>query len=426
LKERYRTPKGFQDILPPESFVWDYIEQRAARIFRNYGYGEIRVPLVEHTEVFTRSIGEATDIVEKEMYTFLDRADRSLTLRPEGTAPVVRAYVQNGLFSRPAPQKYYYKGPMFRYERPQKGRFRQFYQLGAEAFGIDDPALDAEMLCMLRDFFSVIGLEGLSFEVNSIGCPRCRPAFREALQEFFSSRLDRLCADCQRRYETNPLRILDCKVPACREASEGAPVTIDHLCEECSGHFDALKRYLAEMKIPYQINHRLVRGLDYYTSTTFEITTTKLGAQNAVAAGGRYNRLVEDFGGPSTPAVGFAIGMERLAELIAGTHADMEPRPEVYLACLNEDARLKAVGLLHEIRQKGYWAEMNYAPASLRNLLKKADRMGARFAFMLGEDEMSEGRIRYRKLDDAQEGTISLANVDEILALLDGRQGQEI
>lgn len=422
MKGRYRAPKGFQDILPPESSLWEFIERSAAEVFQRYGYGEIRVPIVEHTEVFTRSIGEATDIVEKEMYTFLDRADRSLTLRPEGTAPVVRAYVQNGLYSGSAPQKYYYRGPMFRYERPQKGRFRQFFQIGAEAFGVDDPALDAEMLCMLRDFFFMIGIEELTFEVNSIGCPQCRPRFKEALREFFGARKDMLCADCQRRYDTNPLRILDCKVPSCREASEGAPVTVDYLCNACSTHFEMLKKYLEELGIHYDINHRLVRGLDYYTSTTFEITTTRLGSQNAVAAGGRYDRLVEEFGGPSSPAVGFALGVERLAELIAGTERIDVRGPAAFFACLSESAKLKAVSLVHAVREKGFWAEMNYAPASLRNLLKKADKMGAGYAFMLGENEMTEGRVKYRKMDDATEGHFDIDDTDGIVGLLTGNE----
>lgn len=391
-------------------------------MFRRYGYNEIRVPIVEHTEVFTRSIGEATDIVEKEMYTFLDRADRSLTLRPEGTAPVVRAYVQNGLYAGPAPQKYFYKGPMFRYERPQKGRFRQFFQIGAEAFGVDDPALDVEMLCMLRDFFFLIGIEELAFEVNSIGCPECRPRFKEALRDFFVARMDRLCADCRRRYDTNPLRILDCKVPSCKEASEGAPVTIDYLCDRCRLHFETLRKYLDELGMPYKINNRLVRGLDYYTSTTFEITTTRLGSQNAVAAGGRYDRLVEEFGGPPSPAVGFALGMERLAELIAGTKPIDVPGPAVFIACLTDEARMKALSLLQSVREKGFWAEMNYAPASLRNLLKKADRMGAGFAFMLGEDEIAGGRVKYRKLDDATEGHFDLNDPEEMVGLLAGSE----
>ncbi|MGE5894450.1 MAG: histidine--tRNA ligase [bacterium] len=421
LKEKYRSPKGFQDIIPPASHLWDCIEASAKKVFESYGYVAIRVPVVEHTEVFTRSIGETTDIVEKEMYTFNDRAGRSLTLRPEGTAPVVRCYVQNGLHTRPSPQKYFYQGPMFRYERPQKGRFRQFYQIGAEAFGIEDPSIDAEMIAMLKDFFSAVGIEDLSFEINSIGCTECRPAFKEALRNFLSSRLSVFCSDCQRRYATNPLRILDCKVPGCIEASSGAPEIVQYLCEACSRHFSEFRGYLDALGIPAKLNPRLVRGLDYYTSTTFEITTTHLGAQKAVAAGGRYNSLVEEFGGPPTPAIGFAIGMERLGELLSRVKTTDEHRPLLFIASMDAESLKRAMIIAHGIRKHGVWCEMNYGAGSLRNLMKKADRVGARFVFIIGAHEIASGRITYRRLDDGREGSLPIGDFDGMAGLLTGK-----
>ena len=277
-----------------------------------YGFQELRAPIIESTDIFVRSIGETSDIVEKEMYTFSDKADRRITLRPEGTAPVVRSYVENHLYNLPSPQKFFYSGPMFRYERPQAGRFRQFYQIGAEAFGVSDPKIDAEILSMLKLFFERIGLKDLNFQINSIGCDKCRPGYKKALIDFFSDRLEGLCPDCKRRYEINPLRILDCKVEACVKLKEGAPHVTDSLCGECQIHFDAFQDFLKSLDVPFVINPNMVRGLDYYTRTTFEVTCEHLGSQNAVAAGGRYDKLVQEFGGPPTPAIGFAAGMERL------------------------------------------------------------------------------------------------------------------
>ncbi|HDL20265.1 MAG TPA: histidine--tRNA ligase, partial [Nitrospirae bacterium] len=393
-------------------------EDRARKIFKNYGFHEIRVPVVEHTDVFVRSIGENTDIVEKEMYTFNDRAGRSLTLRPEGTASVVRCYVQNGLYTMPAPQRYFYTGPMFRYERPQKGRFRQFYQIGAEAFGVDAPYIDAEILCMLNDFLSDIGLDGLNCEINSIGCNKCRPGYRQALKAYLLSGLDGYCEDCRRRYDINPLRVLDCKVPSCIEASSDAPVITDYLCDDCSAHFRKLRKYLDSMEIKYELNPRLVRGLDYYTGTTFEITTVHPGSQNAVVAGGRYDKLVEEFGGPSAPAVGFAIGMERLVELVSDMDIVKEPGPGLFLICLNEEYRLTGIRILRKLRFSGLWCEMGFGASSLRSQLKKADRAGARYVFIIGEDEIKAGRIKYRRLSNGEEGYLPLDDYENMARLI--------
>ncbi len=282
-----------QDILPPDIYIWQKVEKVSREVFSSYGFQEIRPPVMEATNVFTRSIGENTDIVEKEMYTFTDKGDRSISLRPEGTASVVRCYVEKNLHTLPSPQKFYYTGPMFRYERPQSGRFRQFYQIGVEAFGDPSPRMDAEVISMLRRCLERLGLKGVTFNVNSIGCAECRPAYREQLMEFFAGGLDSLCPDCNRRYHTNPLRILDCKVERCREMRKGAPKVTDSLCSDCRTHFDSLLSFLGQLGVSHTVNPDMVRGLDYYTRTTFEVTSENLGAQNAVAAGGRYDRLVK-------------------------------------------------------------------------------------------------------------------------------------
>jgi histidyl-tRNA synthetase len=335
---KYSALKGAHDIFSPEINIWQKVEKTAKELFSVYGFQELKAPIIESTDIFVRSIGETTDIVEKEMYTFYDKAGRSITLRPEGTAPVVRCYVENHLYNLPAPQKFFYSGPMFRYERPQAGRFRQFFQIGAEAFGVGEPKIDAEILSMLRHFFERLGLKGLSFEVNSIGCEKCRPDYKKTLLDFFSNRIDGLCQDCKRRFEYNPLRILDCKLDACIKLRDGAPRVTKFLCDECREHFNTLLSMLELLNIPYVVIPDMVRGLDYYTRTTFEITCKDLGAQDAVAAGGRYDRLVEDFGGPPTPAIGFAIGMERITTLIKSSGKQEIPVPKFFIATLGESA----------------------------------------------------------------------------------------
>ncbi len=420
---KYRTPKGVQDILPPEVSVWQKIENVARRVFSVYGYQEIRPPIIEFTELFVRGIGEETDIVEKEMYTFQDRAGRSITLRPEGTASVVRAYIQHHLYNLPSPQRFYYMGPMFRYERPQKGRYRQFHQIGVECFGEDTPRVDAELMHMLFRYLEAIGLRDLSFEINSIGCRQCRPRYREKLLQFLSSKREQLCTDCLRRYSRNPLRVLDCKVPECIEATKGAPAVTEYLCANCQEHFGSLKRYLEQLGLTFRVNPRMVRGLDYYTRTTFEVLSSELGAQNAVAAGGRYDDLVEEFGGPPTPAIGFAVGVERLATLIM-ERADTEgPRLFGYFATLGERATEEAMGLASRLRDRGLWVEMNYRPeASLKSQLRKANRMKAMYVFILGEEEIQKGVIRYKRMDDGFQSEVKLS---DFVAFITGSMVQE-
>ncbi|MBI5143160.1 MAG: histidine--tRNA ligase [Nitrospirae bacterium] len=403
---KYKGVKGTRDILPPETDIWRHLESTAAGVFQTFGFREIRVPVMEETQVFTRSIGETSDIVEKEMYTFTDRGNRSVTLRPEGTAPVVRALVQNGVFVEHPASKFFYMGPMFRYERPQAGRYRQFHQIGAEAFGIDDPRLDAEILLMLTVLLDKLGLKNLDCQINSIGCPQCRPRFREAVKAFFAERLDGLCADCKRRYETNPLRIMDCKVPACVELRAGAPSVLDHLDEACAAHFRTLTDTLAHLGVPFTVKPTLVRGLDYYTRTTFEVVAGSLGAQNAVAAGGRYDKLVEEFGGPKTPAIGFALGVERMVSLLAET-APPAPRPALFIAALGEPAALRALSIASALRKSGVWAECGYS-GSLKSQMRRADKLGARFTLIIGDEEVASGFAQLRNMETKEQELIGL------------------
>ncbi|MFZ6017627.1 MAG: histidine--tRNA ligase [Nitrospirota bacterium] len=416
--ERYSALKGIQDILPPDIYIWQRVEETAREIFSAYGFQELRAPIIEATEIFVRSIGETTDIVEKEMYTFSDKAGRSITLRPEGTAPVVRCYVENHLYNLPSPQKFFYSGPMFRYERPQAGRFRQFFQIGVEAFGTSDSKLDAEIFSMLRLFLERLGLRELNFEVNSIGCKHCRRDYRNALLNFFSGKINGLCPDCKRRCEYNPLRILDCKVDACIKLRKGAPKVMDFLCNECREHFDALLSLLKLLNVPYVINPDMVRGLDYYTRTTFEVTSEQLGAQNAVAAGGRYDRLVEEFGGPPTPAIGFAIGMERLVTLLRTQTLNQTvqgelrtPAPKIFIATIGAPAEKEGLVIANRLREKGIWVELGYAGNSLKSQLRRADRLSAGYVLIIGDDEISSGKLKWKRLSDGSEGEISISKV---------------
>jgi histidyl-tRNA synthetase len=408
---KYSALKGVHDIFPPDIHTWHKIEGVARDVFSTYGFQELRVPIIESTDIFIRSIGETTDIVEKEMYTFSDKAERRITLRPEGTAPAVRCYVEHRLFNLPSPQKFYYSGPMFRYERPQAGRFRQFFQIGVEAFGVAGPKIDAEILSMLRLLLGRLGLQGINFEVNSIGCENCRPGFRKALIDFFSDRLNGFCPDCKRRYDQNPLRILDCKVEACIKLRADAPRVTDFLCSDCRDHFNTFLSYLKLLDIPYIINPNMVRGLDYYTRTTFEVTCEHLGAQNAIAAGGRYDGLVKDFGGPPTPAVGFAIGMERLASLLKSTGDQHIPFPEVLIAAIGESGEREGFVIAEGLRDKGIWAELGYACSSLKNQLRKADRLSAKFVLIIGDDEIAAGRLKWKRLSDSSQGEVPIAEV---------------
>lgn len=407
--------RGVKDILPAEIGKWQEVEFAARETLENHGYREIRIPVFEYTELFARSIGQGTDIIEKEMYTFEDSKGSKISLRPEGTAGVVRAAIEHHLLGPSAINKLYYIGPMFRHERPQKGRYRQFYQIGAELLGTDNPRVDAEVLSMLHLLLQHLGIAGISLELNSLGCKACRPVYRATLQDFLKAAGDALCNDCKRRTDLNPLRVLDCKNPHCREATREAPSVLASLCRECMDHFETVKVTLDELALPYEINERLVRGLDYYTRTTFEFTTHQLGAQNAVAAGGRYDGLVEELGGPATPGIGFALGMERLIALLPDTVGSRD-RDVLYLAPLGKAAIDRTPHLLHELRRRGVCAETDYQGKSLKSQMKKADKMRARYVGILGDDELNEGVVLLRNMENKDQQKVPLDKFVEVIS----------
>ena len=398
--------KGFNDILPDESGRWQYIEQTARRVFELNGFGEIRVPVMEKTELFCRSIGDATDIVEKEMYTFVDKGENSVTLRPEGTAGVMRAFIEHKLYAQDPVARLYYMGPMFRYERPQKGRYRQFHQIGAEITGVNDPLADAQVLNMLTAFFREIGLTEPTLQINSLGCPECRPAYRAALRSFLEERMGSLCEDCKRRFTTNPLRTLDCKVPGCVEATVGAPSVLEHLCSGCDDHFSSVRRYLDLSATPYSINSRMVRGLDYYTRTTFEMVTGLLGSQSAVAAGGRYDGLISQLGGPSIPGIGFAMGLERVALLLGAQ--DFSTQPDLFIATMGKGERDVAFVLMDGLLKAGVRVEMDYEGKSLKSQMRRADKLKARYSVVIGENEVASGRASFKHMADGVQADTAL------------------
>jgi histidyl-tRNA synthetase len=409
--------KGFSDVLPGETEAWQFIEERAREIFARYSFSEIRIPIVEKTELFSRSLGETTDIVEKEMYTFADQDAKGslLTLRPEGTAGVVRAYVEAELYEVEPVRKLFYLGPMFRRERPQKGRLRQFYQIGAEVLGRGDPFADAELLLLLSDLFAAIGLDGVTLELNSLGCVQCRPRYREALLAFLKEREEKLCENCRRRMERNPLRVLDCKEEGCVKTTQEAPSILDFLCGACRDHFEAVGRLLRETHLDYQLNSRMVRGLDYYCRTTFEWTSARLGSQNAVAAGGRYDGLVQDLGGPAIPGVGFAMGMERLVLLLGMKETKRAPRPSLYLAWVGAAAQAWAFAVVHRLRRAGITVEIEGEGRSLKSQMRRADKLGARFVFIVGETELKDGKGILRNMDNKEQFEVNLGRLEEDL-----------
>jgi histidyl-tRNA synthetase len=421
--------RGFRDILPGDVELWQHVERTAVELFSRFGFREIRPPILEKTELFARSIGESTDIVEKEMYTFSDRKGDLLTMRPEATACVVRAYVQHRMYAANPVQKLYTVGPMFRRERPQKGRYRQFYQINAEVFGVAAPQIDAQLVLMLMDLLEALSVTDAAAHINTLGCPECRPAYREALTAFLESRADALCADCRRRTATNPLRVLDCKVPSCREALAGAPPLRGHLCGGCEEHFAAVRAVLDRFGVPYAIDDRLVRGLDYYTRTTFEIQTSALGAQSAVCGGGRYDGLVAALGGPDTPGIGFAIGLDRLVEIVGLGSERFAPAPDVFIAALGEAPFSLGFEWMARLCRRGVRAEIDYNARSLKSQMKLADRMGASAVLIVGEDELARGACLLRDMAEKTQETVPVERVVDELAgrfgRADGRETPE-
>jgi histidyl-tRNA synthetase len=404
--------KGTRDLLPSETALWQRVEEEARRVFAAYNYREIRTPVLEPTVLFARSVGADTDIVMKEMYTFTDRDDESLTLRPEATASVVRAYIEHGLYNEGGIHKLYYLGAMFRRERPQKGRYRQFYQIGAEILGTDHPAIDAEVLEMLTVFLERVGIAEFALLVNSVGCPKCRREYVKVLRQALERVKTSLCVDCQRRADTNPLRVLDCKVEADQPVIEKLPQILDHLCPECRQHFESVTAELKERGISHRITPRLVRGLDYYTRTTFEITSDVLGAQNALLGGGRYDGLSELIGGPPTPGFGFAIGQDRLV-LAVEAAAQLKPQDTLaaYIAWMGDSALAPASRLARELRRAGLSVEIGYEPVKLKKSLGIANKLAARFAIIVGEGELASGRFQVKNMETGQQEEMEPAGI---------------
>ncbi|SMB98842.1 histidyl-tRNA synthetase [Thermanaeromonas toyohensis ToBE] len=400
-----QRPRGTEDILPGDSEKWHYIEEMARSLCRLYGYREIRTPIFEHTELFQRGVGDTTDIVEKEMYTFLDRSERSLTLRPEGTAPVVRAFLEHRLYSGMLPVKLFYLGPMFRYGRPQAGRLRQFHQFGVEVFGSRDPSLDAEVISLAMDYYQRLGLKGLELHINSVGCPSCRSLHREKLKSYLKDKLKAFCTTCQDRFERNPLRIFDCKSPECQKLLKGAPTITSSLCPDCSQHFKEVLRYLKELDIPYLLDENLVRGLDYYTNTAFEIVAPGLGAQSSIGGGGRYDGLVEACGGPSIPGIGFGLGLERtlLALEAQNKEIKVDSGIEVVVATVGEGLETAALKLLSLLREHNIAADKDYLGRSLKAQMKYAHRYPARLVIILGQEELARGQATVRNLKTGEQ-----------------------
>ena len=414
-----RAIRGMKDILPPETIRWQWVEDKARETFELYGYREIRLPLLERTELFARSIGADTDIVAKEMYTFTDRHGDSLTLRPEATAQVVRACLENGLMQGAGVKKYYLIGPMFRYERPQKGRYRQFHQINCEALGSDAPELDAEVIIMLLDLLGRLGLRDLRLLVNSLGCPECTGDFTSRLQLFLATQ-EGWCSDCQRRQSTNPLRVLDCKSQNCQGLLAKAPVMEDSLCEACAWHYSRVLSLLEGAGVVYEKNPRLVRGLDYYTRTAFEVTATGLGAQDAVAGGGRYNGLARELGGPDLPSLGFAIGEDRLLEILP-QEAGPDESAMVFLAALGDAARERTFSLMQEIRAQGLPAAMDFEGRSLKAQMSLADRLGAAFVVILGDQELASGQAPLRRMASGEQEVLPLTELVPALVAWAGK-----
>ena len=402
--------KGTKDVLPKDVHKNQYIEATALDIASKFGYKEIRTPVFEHTELFQRGVGDTTDVVQKEMYTFDDKGGRSITLRPEGTSGAVRSYLENGLCNEALPQKVCYLTSCYRYEKPQAGRLREFHQFGVECFGSASPLADAEIIALAKSLFDTLGVKDLSLEINSIGCPTCRAEYHKALKEYFSSRKDELCDTCKSRLDRNPMRILDCKSPICHEIAEGAPVVIDYLCDECKEHFENVQKYLKAQNIEYTINPQIVRGLDYYTKTVFEFVSNSIGAQGTVCGGGRYDGLVEELGGQHTPSLGCAIGIERLMLLMEaqGCEFPEAEKPDLFIVALGEKATLKAVEIAKDMREEGFSALLDLNQRSIRAQMKYADKLGAKFNVVIGDNEVEAKTAKLKNMQTGEETEINL------------------
>ena len=409
------APKGTKDILPEQVYRWHYVENRFADICAKYGFKEIRTPMFEHTEVFARGIGDTTDVVQKEMYTFNDHAGRSITLKPEGTSGAVRAFIEHKQYAEVQPTKYYYVTDCFRYEKPQSGRLRHFHQFGIEVFGTPNMLADAEVISLGYDFLTGLGITEIELRINSVGCPECRSKYREALREFLRPHYDELCNTCKDRYERNQMRILDCKSEVCQQIAKGAPRMLDYLCDDCHQAFEELKQNLTSLGIEYTIDPNIVRGLDYYTKTAFEFVTTKIGAQGTVCGGGRYDHLVEELGGPPIPGVGFGLGIERLLLLMEANQIEIPEadKPEVFVAVVGEAAKAFGLKLCRQLRQKGVIAEMDTLARNIKGQFKYADRLGARYTLVIGEDELAKGVVSLKDMSRSEQREIAIDKIYE-------------
>lgn len=404
--------KGTLDVLPKESYKIQYVESAVREIAENFGFYEMRTPVFEHTELFQRSVGETTDVVQKEMYTFADKGGRSITLRPEGTAGAARAFLENGLFNEALPQKIYYLTSCYRYEKPQAGRLREFHQFGVEAFGAGSPAQDAEIIALANEVFNYLGVKNLTLEINSIGCPACRAAYQKALKAYFENYKSELCETCNGRLDRNPMRILDCKSPVCSKIAADAPKILDYLCDDCRAHFDAVQQYLNTMQIDFTVNPEIVRGLDYYTRTVFEFVSNEIGAQGTVCGGGRYDGLLEELGGKPMPACGFGMGLERLLLLMDAQNTPFPDRKgcDIYFASMGDKANLEAARLALDLRNEGLSAQFDTVGRGLKAQMKYADKLGALYTVVLGDNELETGKAQLKNMKD---GTLTEISLDD-------------
>ena len=406
-----QAPKGTKDVLPGESYKWQYIEKEMRDLCRLYGINELRTPIIEHTELFMRGVGDTTDIVQKEMYTFKDKGDRSITLKPEGTSGMVRAFLENRLFNEALPQKMYYlNAPVFRYEKPQAGRLREFHQFGIEEYGTQDPVADAELISLVSSVINRLQLDSVHLQINSIGCPTCRAEYHKALKSYFEGYKDKLCDTCLSRLDKNPMRILDCKSPICSEIAKDAPKITDYLCDECRNHFDAVKKYLDAAGIEYTVDPTIVRGLDYYTKTVFEFVTDCIGAQGTVCGGGRYDGLIEELGGKHLPSLGFAMGMERLLMVMDKQGIEIPDNDEcmLYIATMGDAAKVKAFELIKQVRSCGMIAETDVIGRGLRAQMKYADKIDARYSIVLGDNEIEQNTAKVKNMETGDTAEVTL------------------
>lgn len=415
-----KAPRGTKDLVASESYKWQYLETMFKETCKCFGYGEIRTPIFEHTELFERGVGETTDVVQKEMYSFLDKGERSITLKPEGTSSVVRAFVENKIYTESQPTKVFYITPCFRYERPEAGRLRQFHQFGVEAFGSDEASLDVEVMSLVAVFFKKLGLKNVDLHINSIGCPKCRQEYNDKLREYLSSKIDLLCSTCHSRYDKNPMRILDCKNPSCQEKTQDAPLMLDNLCGGCEEHFTKVKNYLELAEVEYVVDPKIVRGLDYYTKTAFEFISNDIGSQGTVSGGGRYDGLVSELGGPATPSVGFGMGIERLLLTLENNNIEIpkEDNIDLFIVSMGEEAEKLSFKLLSKLRTAGISADKDYLNRGVKAQFKYANKLNAKHTVVIGDTEIEKNVIALKDMESGEQREIA---IDDLITELGGK-----